>query len=157
GPAVTRRRKTDYQMINQALSLFDVNDTERRLISFLNANGKDMAWVHREKATTLIEGLALELGHSEVMIKRAIASLKKRGWVNLATDHHGNPGIQLERAEVVREAALLQQIRQYRRWVGTRHWGTLMHWLTPEEKASSADLSQFLWDLYQRAADLTPQ
>lgn len=148
-----RQPKTHYQLINQALCLFEVNDTERRLISFLNANGAGMVWTHKDAGTTLIEGLALELDLSVLGTRRAVKSLRDRGWAEVSWNSHGNPLIALIPKTLVHEAVRLQEVREYRRWIGGRYWAALMACRTPDERTIEGT-REMLVDLYQQAADL---
>ena len=149
-------RKSHFQIINQAVSLYEVNDTERRLISFLNANGAAMTWTHKDAGTTLVEGLALEMDLTALGVRRAIKSLRDKGWVRLFTDLHVHPVIQLNAQALVVEAVRLQQMREYRRWIGPYLWAQVLACRTDDERQDDSSTMVMLLDLYQQAVDLAP-
>lgn len=115
-----------YEVVLKAAALLDVTDMERRIIVFLaSLQTRDhwYAWTTRE-GRPINETLAVELGVSDIMVKRAIAGLIKREWLARRNNELGRAYIQLrlELLAACQEALDLQQIRRH---LGSGWWLSL--------------------------------
>jgi hypothetical protein len=122
---VQRPRPDDYKIIFKALWLLDVSDIERQIIGwFASLQSRKYSWRSHE-GSPYWRGLALEMGRSELMVRRGLQRLRRRGWLSqVREDEHGHHWSHLT-IEFTRASYQALEHQQVRHWCGHNMWSKL--------------------------------
>ncbi len=102
----------------RAVAMLDIPEPERRLITFLAAQGRNGQWSFYNGGENMPKALAIEMAWTEQMVRRTIASLKRRKWMSVHVDERGKHVIYLNATigAVADRALARQTVRRSMGW-----------------------------------------
>lgn len=119
------------QLAAKGLSLLEMTERERRMVSFLIEHGYRMTW--KNTADNWNEVLAFYMGWNEISVCKALSALQRRGWIDgRYLDPHGQHWVQLNQA-YLHACTRAIQTKQVRTHLGIVGWTRMQP--TPAEVA----------------------
>lgn len=127
--------ETRLQIAAKGVSLVEMNDRERRMVSYLIEHGYRLGW--RNNSANFFEMLAFQMGWNRPSVSKALTMLEDRGWLEAGTDSKGSRFVSLTE-QFVDECEAAIKRRTVRIAFGIRGWA----WLQPSEAEVDAVLDK---------------